>query len=169
VHKGLQVAQELRVVLQEQQARKDPLEIPEVLQVPLADWAAQVPPVHKERKDQLAHRGQWDQRELQDRKVVQVELLVPQVPQVQEGLQVYKAHAVPLAIQVGKDPLVPQDLRVAQVVPQEPQVRQDKLVPQAHKDLLVLPEHQEELQEQQVHRAHLALAVQSLFTMKVVY
>jgi hypothetical protein len=98
-----------------------------------------------------------------------VELLVPQVPQVQEGLQVYKAHAVPLAIQVDKDLLVLQDLRVAQVVPQEPQVHQDKLVPQAHKDLLVLQEHQVELQELQVHQEPRDLEVQSPFMMKVVY
>jgi hypothetical protein len=37
VHKDPQVAQELQVELLEQQARKDPLEILEVLQVLLAD------------------------------------------------------------------------------------------------------------------------------------
>ncbi len=128
-----------------------------------------MPLVHKERKDQLAHRGQWDRQELQDRKVVRVEPLVPQVPQVQEGLQVYKAHAVPLAIQVDKDLLVQQVLKAVQVVPQEPQVHRGKLVPQAHKDLQVLPEHQEELQELQVHQEPRDLEVQSPFMMKVVY
>ena len=125
--------------------------------------------MHKERKDQLARRGQWGRREPQDRKVVQVELLVPQVPQVQEGLQVYKAHAVPLAIQEDKDPLVQQDLRVALVVLQGLQVFRGKLGPLAHKDPQGLQVHQAVLQEPQERLAHLGLAVQSPFTMKVIY
>jgi len=128
-----------------------------------------VPLVHKERKDQLARQGQWDQPELQDRKVVQVEPLVPQVPQVQEGLQVYKAHEVPLATQEDKDPLVQQDLRVALVVLQGLQVFQGKLGPLAHKDPQELQVHQAVLQEPQERLAHLGLEVQSPFMMKVVY